>query len=156
MYPWWYGVVEDFLDLPSASEAVRVIVRLLLAAILGGILGFERESTGKAAGLRTHMVIALGAALFVLIPQQMELADLSRVIQGIVAGIGFLGAGAIIKRSEEKDIQGLTTAAGIWLTAAVGISAGLGRQTTAVLGTVLAVIILAALQRASRRINPTK
>jgi putative Mg2+ transporter-C (MgtC) family protein len=102
------------------------------------------------------MVIALGAALFVLIPQQMELADLSRVIQGIVAGIGFLGAGAIIKRSEEKDIQGLTTAAGIWLTAAVGISAGLGRQTTAVLGTVLAVIILAALQRASRRINPTK
>ena len=93
----------EFSDVPDAAQLTRIVVRLLLAALLGGILGYEREQKGKAAGIRTHMLVALGAALFVLVPQQagMGIADMSRVIQGIVAGIGFLGAGAIIKQQRE-------------------------------------------------------
>src|SRR5262249_58398759 len=98
----------------------------------------------EAAGLRTHMLVSVGAALFVLVPQQagMSTADLSRVIQGVVAGIGFLGAGAILKHGHEGTVQGLTTAAGIWLTAGLGIAAGLGRGLAALLGTALALLIL--------------
>ncbi|MFN0102541.1 MAG: MgtC/SapB family protein [Bryobacteraceae bacterium] len=155
MEPWWQGVVEDFSDLPSVSEAIRLAVRLILAALLGGVLGYERERSGKAAGLRTHMLVALGSALFVVIPQQaaMSAADLSRVIQGIVSGVGFLGAGAILKQAAEQDVKGLTTAAGLWLTAAVGIAAGLGRESSAVLGTILAFFVLAALQRVTRSLR---
>ncbi len=151
----WQKVALDFSDLPDTSEAIRMIVRLLLAAILGGMLGYDRERAGKAAGLRTHMLVSLGAALFVLIPQQAGLsnADLSRIIQGIVAGVGFLGAGAIVKDSRGGEIEGLTTAAGIWLTAAIGIAAGLGREASAVLGAVLAFVILSALARISHRIE---
>jgi putative Mg2+ transporter-C (MgtC) family protein len=135
---------SEFSDLPDAAQATRILVRLLMAALLGGVLGYERERHGKAAGVRTHMLVAMGAALFVLVPQQggMEVADMSRVIQGIVTGVGFLGAGAIIKRSSEEDVQGLTTAAGVWMTAAIGISCGLGRETTAVLSTLLALVVL--------------
>jgi putative Mg2+ transporter-C (MgtC) family protein len=150
MVPWWRGVVEDFSDLPSFSEALRVTVRLLLAALMGGLLGWERGRAGKAAGMRTHMLVALGAALFVLIPQQMRMSssDVSRVIQGLVAGIGFLGAGTILKLDEQQRVKGLTTAAGIWLTAALGVAAGLGREATAVLGTALALVILTVMYRA--------
>ena len=86
------------------------------------------------------MLVALGAALFVLVPQQagVTAADMTRVLQGLVAGIGFLGAGAILKKGDEGEIEGLTTAAGIWLTAAIGIAAGMGREASAVLSTVLA------------------
>jgi len=148
----WSTVRDEFSDLSDASGVTRITIRLTLAALLGGILGFEREQKGKAAGLRTHMLVALGAALFVLIPQQAGSsdADLTRVLQGIVAGIGFLGAGSIIKGDAEEDIKGLTTAAGIWLTAAIGIAAGMGRETTAVLSTILAVIILSAASRLGR------
>jgi len=91
------------------------------------------------------MLVALGAALFVLVPQQAGVsgADMTRVIQGVVAGIGFLGAGAIIKGGAEESVKGLTTAAGIWLTAAIGIACGLGREATAVLSALLAFAILA-------------
>jgi len=149
----WRKIVTDFSDLPSAADAIVMSVRLLLAAALGGLLGYDRERAGKSAGLRTHMLVSLGAALFVLIPQQAGLsdADLSRIIQGIVAGIGFLGAGAIVKGKHEEDIQGLTTAAGIWLTAAVGIAAGIGRESSAILGAVLAFLILSTLARISNR-----
>ena len=84
------------------------------------------------------------AALFVLVPQQagMTVSDLKRVIQGVVAGIGFLGAGAIIKNRHEDDVRGLTTAAGVWMTAAIGIACGLGRESTALLSTLLALIVL--------------
>ncbi len=146
----WHEVIDtirgEFSDLPDAAQVTRIAVRLLMAAILGGVLGFEREQKGKSAGLRTHMLVALGAALFVLVPQQMGVtdADLTRVLQGLVAGIGFLGAGTIIKGNEEEDVKGLTTAAGIWLTAAVGMAAGLGRESTAVLSTALALAILTA------------
>jgi len=125
----WEGVATDFQDLPDAAEAIRISVRLIIAAALGGLLGHDRERAGKSAGLRTHMLVSVGAALFVLIPQQAGLsnADISRVTQGVVSGVGFLGAGSIIKKNREEDVDGLTTAAGIWLTAAVGIAAGLGR-----------------------------
>lgn len=127
-------------------------LRLLVAALAGGLLGIDRERAGKAAGLRTHMLVAIAAALFVLIPKQagMSDADISRVIQGIVSGIGFLGAGAILRAESEDAVRGLTTAAGIWLTAAIGIAAGLGRETTAILGAVLASLVLTALTRVSK------
>ncbi|OWQ90131.1 methyltransferase [Roseateles terrae] len=140
---------QEFSDVPDAAQATRIIVRLMLAALLGGILGYERESHGKAAGLRTHMLVSLGAAMFVLVPQQAGMAtpDMSRVLQGIIAGIGFLGAGAIIKHKEEPGrvqgrVQGLTTAAGIFMTAAIGVACGLGREATAVLSMLIALAIL--------------
>lgn len=140
-------LAEEFSSLPDAAEVTRVMVRLLLAALLGGIVGYEREHKGKAAGLRTHMLVAMGAALFVLVPERggMDIADMSRVIQGVVAGVGFLGAGAIIKRHSEEQVQGLTTAAGIWMTAAIGVACGLGREAVALLATLLAIVILVML-----------
>jgi len=135
----------EFSDVPDAAQITRLLLRLVMAAVLGGVLGYERERQGKAAGVRTHMLVALGAALFVLVPQQAGVsgADMTRVIQGVVAGIGFLGAGAIIKGGAEESVKGLTTAAGIWLTAAIGIACGLGREATAVLSALLAFAILA-------------
>lgn len=145
----WLKVVADFSDLPDLAEAVRMVVRLMMAAALGGILGYDRERAGKSAGLRTHMLVALAAALFVLIPQQagMSDAEISRVIQGILSGIGFLGAGAILRGTNDAESRGLTTAASIWLTAAIGIAAGLGRETSAILGTALAFLILSTLSK---------
>ena len=154
----WSKVAADFHDLPDAAEAIRMSIRLLLAALLGGLLGFDRERAGKSAGMRTHMLVSMGAALFVLIPQQagMPDADISRVIQGVVAGVGFLGAGAIVKGNREEDIQGLTTAAGLWLTAAIGIAAGTGREASAILGAVLAFLILSSLARLWPKKSPPK
>ncbi len=146
--PWWQvigqTVASEFSDVPDLAQATRIVLRLMLAALLGGLLGLERENKGKAAGVRTHMLVAMGAALFVLIPQQAGIvpADLSRVIQGVVAGIGFLCAGSILKSEDEDRVRGLTTAAGMWLTAAIGMAAGLGREATAVISTVLALVIL--------------
>jgi putative Mg2+ transporter-C (MgtC) family protein len=154
--PWWQQIGnalrDEFSDIPDLTDMTRIVSRLLLAAILGGLLGFEREQKGKSAGLRTHMLVALGAALFVLVPQQAGVsnADLTRVLQGLVAGIGFLGAGTIIQGRSEEDVKGLTTAAGIWLTAAIGVAAGMGREASAVLSTVLALVILSALPRILR------
>lgn len=148
MNEWWQEignmVMAEFSDLPDIIEFTRVILRLAIAAALGGLLGWERERSGKAAGARTHMLVSTGAALLVLVPQQMDMsdADLSRVIQGIVTGVGFLGAGTILKGTSEQNVQGLTTAAGLWFTAAIGITAGLGREASAVLSTLLALIIL--------------
>lgn len=136
--------VAEFSDLKDVSEITTITIRLLMAALLGGILGFEREQKGKAAGIKTHMLVAIGSALFVLIPLQAGISDaeMSRVMQGIITGIGFLGAGAILKGHDEKDLKGLTTAAGIWVTAAIGVAAGLGRESLAILCTFLALLVL--------------
>lgn len=147
MNAWWQEVVEtlqaEFSDITDASQLTRVTVRLVIAALLGGILGFEREHKGKAAGVRTHMLVCMGAALFVLVPRLAGADDqaVSRVVQGIVAGIGFLGAGTILKGDtlNTHQVKGLTTAAGLWMTAAIGIAAGMGREMTAVLSTILAL-----------------
>ncbi|OAI53052.1 methyltransferase [Planctomyces sp. SCGC AG-212-M04] len=150
----WQGVVQDFSDVPSLSEVLRVFIRMVLACVLGGVLGIERALHGKSAGLRTHMLVALGAALFALVPQQaeMKIADMSRVVQGIVTGIGFIGAGAILKQSEAHQVKGLTTAAGLWLTAAIGMAAGMGREMTAILGTGLAYVVMAYFQGVEQKI----
>lgn len=135
---------DEFSDIPDVQQLTRITVRLLLAAALGGLLGYQREQHGKAAGMRTHMLVSIGAALFVLVPEQggMHLTDLSRVMQGVIAGIGFLGAGAILKLTDEEQVHGLTSAAGIWMVAAIGVACGLGREATAVLSTLLAFAIL--------------
>ena len=140
----WNTVLSEFSDVPDATQITRIALRLLVAAALGGLLGYEREWQGKSAGVRTHMLVAIGAALFVLIPQQAgaSSADLSRVLQGLIAGVGFLGAGAIIMGNKEVETQGLTTAASIWVTAAIGVAAGMGRESTAVLSTLIALLIL--------------
>lgn len=159
MTEWWNEVgitiQEEFSDLADVTQITRVGVRLLVAIALGAVLGYERETKGMAAGLRTHMLVALGAALFVLVPAQagMSLSDLSRVLQGVIAGIGFLGAGAIIKLSQDREIRGLTTAASVWLTAAIGIAAGMGRETTAILSAALALFILMLSHRKSRKVR---
>jgi putative Mg2+ transporter-C (MgtC) family protein len=159
MNGWWLEVLTtikaEFSDLADAKQVTTVCVRLLVAVALGGLLGYERETRGISAGLRTHMLVALGAALFVLVPLQAgtSVADMSRVLQGVISGIGFLGAGAIIKLSQDREIRGLTTAASIWLTAAIGIAAGMGREMTAILSAVLALIILALLRRKSDEAN---
>ena len=144
----WLTIQDEFSDLPDVAEVTRLCLRLLVAVVLGGVLGYERERTGAAAGFRTHMLVALGSALFVLVPLQAgtEIGDISRVLQGVIAGIGFLGAGAIMKSSDDQEIRGLTTAASIWLTAAVGIAAGMGREATAVVSTLFALMILLALR----------
>jgi putative Mg2+ transporter-C (MgtC) family protein len=156
---WWRQVLdtvrEEFSDLPDASQVTRVTLRLMVAAILGGVLGYEREKRGKAAGMRTHMLVALGAALFVLIPQQAGVtdADMTRVLQGLVAGVGFLGAGAIIRVGDNGEVKGLTTAAGIWLTAAIGMAAGMGREATAILCTVLALGVLSVFPKVAQSLG---
>lgn len=146
-------VHDEFSDLIDIAQMTRVLLRLLLAAVLGGILGYERASQGKAAGMRTHMLVAMGTALFVLVPQQggMVLADMSRVIQGVVAGVGFLCAGSIIKNESDDHIKGLTTAAGIFMTAAIGVACGLGREATAVVSTLMALIALALLPKTAEK-----
>jgi putative Mg2+ transporter-C (MgtC) family protein len=148
----WITIQQEFSDLGDVDAITRLVVRLLVAIVLGGILGYERESVGAPAGLRTHMLVSLGSALFVLIPLQagMHVEDLSRVLQGVTAGIGFLGAGAILKQRDKNDIHGLTTAASVWLTAAIGIAAGMGREASAVVSALLALVILAILRPASK------
>ncbi|RRV10390.1 MgtC/SapB family protein [Pseudomonas sp. v388] len=155
MNSWWQEVVDtlqsEFSDITDPSQLTRITVRLLMAALLGGILGYEREHRGKAAGIRTHMLVCMGAALFVLVPRMAGADDaaLSRVVQGIVAGIGFLGAGTILKDGVRSaaQVKGLTTAAGLWMTAAIGVAAGMGREATAVLSTLLALGILSLVPR---------
>ncbi len=143
----WNTVAGEFSDMPDATQITRITLRLLVAAILGGLLGYEREVQGKSAGVRTHMMVAIGAALFVLIPQQAgaSTADLTRVLQGLIAGVGFLGAGTIIMGTREVETRGLTTAAGIWVTAAIGVAAGMGRESTAVLSTFLSLFVLSVI-----------
>lgn len=151
-------IASEFSDFNDVGELIIVVIRLLLAAVLGGLLGLEREQRGKPAGIRTHMLVCMGAALFIFIPEQAGISDseMSRVIQGVIAGIGFLCAGTIITRKDEQGTSGLTTAAGIWLTAAIGVAVGLGREQTAVLCTLLAWMVLYVVPFFSRPISKKK
>lgn len=139
--------------LPDATESLRVVIRLVAAMALGAVVGFQREHARKPAGLRTHMLVSMGTALFVMVCSSagMSLDGLSRVIQGIATGIGFIGTGAILKQNEKMEVHGLTTAAGIWMTAGIGVGAGLGRIGISIVGVILALIILSALRYAERR-----
>ena len=142
------GLATEFADV-SAADLGRLAVRLAVAGTVGGLIGWERAASGKSAGLRTHVLVALGSAAFVAVAAQGHLGPdgVSRVIQGLITGVGFLGAGCILK-SGEGQVTGLTTAAGIWLTAAVGVTAGLGREVSALLVGGLGWFTLAVLTRA--------
>jgi putative Mg2+ transporter-C (MgtC) family protein len=132
---------------PDAGQMARLLVRLSVAMVLGAIIGFQREQYGKPAGLRTHILVTMGCALFVIaaVESGMSSDGVSRVIQGLTAGIGFIGAGAILKLSQHREIQGLTTAASVWATAAVGVAVGLGLLGLAVLSVILIWFVLAVL-----------
>lgn len=130
---------------PDTGE---LVLRLLAAAAFGAGIGIDREVRGKPAGMRTHALVSLGAALVMLItvrvgPPGYEHVDaVSRVIQGIIAGVGFLGGGAILKSSE--SVHGLTTAASIWFVAALGAACGLGQWVVALIALLFALLILIA------------
>jgi len=130
-------------------EVSAIIFRLFVALVCGAAIGFEREIHDKAAGLRTHILICIGACLFAIIGLQLvetsETADILRLAQGLLIGVGFLGAGVIFR--EGPSIKGLTTAAGIWVMGAVGLAAGIGSYFIAVIGTVFALITLALFGR---------
>jgi putative Mg2+ transporter-C (MgtC) family protein len=139
------------------SDELSLLLRLLVAAVLTAALGYERESAGKSAGLRTQMLVGVAAAMYAVLTivlsneyigtQQGVRADPARAIQAVAMGIGFIGGGVIFVRQKEGHIHGLTTAASIWLDAAVGLAAGLGRYVLAVGATVLGLVILRVLER---------
>lgn len=137
----WHELTAGMAD---RGHLAIVLIRTITAVLLGGIVGIQREKVGKPAGLRTHMLVCLGTAVVVLGCSGigMDMDGLSRVIQGIVTGIGFIGAGTILKLTDQREIQGLTTAAGLWMTAAIGVAVGLGALGIAVIATVLMVIVL--------------
>jgi putative Mg2+ transporter-C (MgtC) family protein len=136
------------------SHWLEIVLRLALAIAFGACIGWERESEHKPAGLRTHMLVSLGAAVFVMASIQVgdrpSAEATSRVIQGIVAGIGFLGAGEIFSKSSraavdsdsEVKVSGLTSAAAIWVSASLGIAAGAGLWFMGVIATLMALLIL--------------
>lgn len=135
-------------------QIIKVIAaRLALAAAMGLLLGIGRERLRKTAGMRTHMVVCVGSAIFVLaaVLAALSIEGCSRVIQGIIQGVGFLGAGTIIKMSDRAEVKGLTTAASTWLTAAVGVACGLGNFWLAIIGTGIAWFVLVPLGAMERR-----
>lgn len=148
-------LAELVTGLPDESQMARIIIRMTAAALLGAVVGIQRERMGKSAGIRTHMLVALGTTLFVIacLESGMSPSDLSRVIQGLAAGIGFIGAGAILKLRNEREITGLTTAAGIWMTAAIGVAVGLGRWGSAALGIILTWVILSIIAQLKYRLQ---
>ena len=130
---------------------VDLSVRLLIAAALGALIGVEREIHGHPAGMRTHLLVALGSAIFTFQPTTTAAIDPSRVAAQIVSGIGFLGAGAIIK--DGASIRGLTTAASLWATAAIGLAAGAGEYVIGLTGSVIVVFSLWPLNRIAERLH---
>ncbi len=135
--------------MPGASVLLVSGLRLLLAAVLGGAIGYEREKKERSAGLKTHILVSVGSALYVMAPLYagVSQADNTRVVQGVVSGIGFLGAGAILKLQRDMRVEGLTTAARIWLTSAIGVAAGLGNALLAIIATGVALFVTAVIPR---------
>jgi putative Mg2+ transporter-C (MgtC) family protein len=132
------------------------ITRLGIAALIGGALGLERQLHGHWAGLRTHMMVALGSAIFVMAAMRLsgnEAGAVSRAVQGIAAGIGFLGAGTILKIGDRQEIKGLTTASSIWLSAGLGIAAGLAEYTLAAAAMCVSLVVLVVLHPLDQRLN---
>jgi putative Mg2+ transporter-C (MgtC) family protein len=145
-------------SLPDLTHLMRIVGRLTVALIIGAGIGLQRQLTHKSAGVRTHMLVALGTALLLVSATDAGLAssDVSRIVQGIITGIGFLGGGAILKLTDHQEIRGLTTAAGIWLTAAASAAAGLGQTVAALIGLAFALIVLVVMGKLDRHLNPKK
>ena len=150
------SALHDFTQLtPDIHQLIRITIRLVASLAIGAAIGLQREWTHKPAGLRTHMLVGLGTALILVGVAEagMDQAAQSRIIQGIVTGIGFLGGGAILKLTSEREIHGLTTAAGIWMTAAASAIAGVGQIAVAVIGTLFALLILTVFHRLEKDIE---
>jgi len=133
----------DAISVPQST--LEIAGRLGLATLLGAAIGINREWERKPAGLRTHALVALGGALFTLIGLLLSRDDPSataRILQGITAGIGFIGAGVIMRRPDMRDVQGLTTAAAIWIVAAIGVAVGAGLWRTSLIVLTLALFVL--------------
>ena len=127
------------------SPVLEMILRFLLAFALGAGIGFQRERAGKTAGVRTHILVSSGAALFTLVSIygfSGAAVDISRVAAAVVVGVGFIGAGVIFRGRQEEEVAGLTTAATIWVTAAIGLAAGAGMYLVSVIATALTVGVL--------------
>ncbi len=131
----------------------ELILRIFVAALLGGLIGLEREYRSKEAGFRTHFLVAMGSALFMVVSaygfsdsmnNELQRWDVSRVASQVVSGIGFIGAGTIIFRKTENMVSGLTTAAGVWVVAAIGLACGGGMYKVAVASTLLVLVGLEA------------
>jgi putative Mg2+ transporter-C (MgtC) family protein len=144
----------------SPHDWLNIIFRLCIALLIGSIIGLERQLRNKPAGLRTHMLVSLGSALFTMMPLQTQelqpnVDAISRVIQGIATGVGFLGAGEIVqqssRQSSELEIHGLTSAAAIWVAGALGIAAGCGLWQLGLIGAVLTFLVLNVFKRLENR-----
>ncbi|MBD2246208.1 MgtC/SapB family protein [Nostoc sp. FACHB-888] len=140
----------------ATNDWLNISFRLCLALVIGAIIGLERQIRHKPAGLRTHMLVSFGSAMFTLIIMQADGSQpsddaLSRVIQGIAAGVGFLGAGEIVRQSSQEsqqlEIHGLTSAAAIWVSAALGIAAGCGLWQLALIAALLTFLVLTVFKR---------
>jgi putative Mg2+ transporter-C (MgtC) family protein len=140
---------------PDVAQLVRITTRLLVALAVGTAIGLQRELTHKTAGLRTHMLVALGTAVFVVGAAESgtDPASLARVLQGVATGIGFLGGGTILKLTDRSEVHGLTTAAGIWMTAAASAAAGMGQITVAFISTILALVVLIAFRKLEKELG---
>ncbi|MEM3712202.1 MAG: MgtC/SapB family protein [Thermoproteota archaeon] len=123
------------------SEIVEPLISLVLAIVFGAIVGFEREKAHKPAGLRTHMLVCLGSCLFTIVSLDFSIEP-ARIAAGIVTGIGFIGAGAII--AEQDKVVGITTAASLWVTAAIGLAIGVGSYMLAAMATLLVFLVLSS------------
>lgn len=141
---------------PPSLDPVEVILRVLAAAVLGGAVGFEREYSGQPAGLRTHLLVALGSAAFTIVGayglqdfagEQFRI-DPTRIAAQVLTGIGFIGAGAIIQQG--VTVRGITTAASLWVTGAIGVAAGFGYWVVAGISALVAVVALYALKLLER------
>ena len=149
-------MIDWFVNHDGGQEFGTDLLRLFVAVVLGGVLGIERQHHGRWAGIRTHMMVSLGAAIFTLaaiVTAPNDSNEVTRVIQGIAAGIGFLGAGAILKLSTELEVKGLTTASSIWLAAALGTVAGLGEYALASASGLISLVVLAVLRPLTKTIG---
>ena len=145
--------------MPDGRLMAIILIRLFVSALLGGAIGYERERAGKKAGFRTHMLVTTGTTVFILgcLEHGMQSDAISRVIQGVITGIGFVGAGSILKSEEAHKVEGITTSAGIWMAAAIGVSAGLGGLGLAIVATMLTLIVLRiTFWFEKRSLNPQK
>lgn len=140
------------MTLIVTAEQLELCLRILVAAVLSGVIGFQRERKGHAAGLRTHMLVGLGAAVFTVVSVVgFAGSDTARVAAQIVTGIGFLGAGAIFHRDAGGPVRGLTTAAGIWVVAALGMACGTGLYFLAFFTTLVILVVLVVVARIEQR-----
>jgi putative Mg2+ transporter-C (MgtC) family protein len=146
------ALCDDGLPEVCVISEIDMLVRLVLAAGLGALIGLDRETRAKPAGVRTFAIVALGACIFTLVAEMAFTgeAETSRVVSTIITGVGFLGAGTIIHR--QSDVLGLTTAAGIWASAGVGMAVGMGLFLLAVAGSILIVVFLWILARVAERV----